>query len=149
MTFSVFSFAITLMIAVLILKWVMKGIKRGFSKMLVTLSIFLFSIFLGVIIARWVSDPLTDLAITLLDSYGMFNDLVTKLDHIKLIFKVVVDALITPIIFIGIFFALKAIIQLVVGKISDRIMRDLPYDTDSKPVKEPWYSKNSKPLEST
>ena len=146
MTFTVFSLAITLFIAALILKWVMKGMKRGFSKMLVTLSIFLISIVFGVIIARTVSDPLTDLMVSTLDSNGLFADLETKVSHIRLIFRVIIDALITPIIFIAVFFVLKAVVELIVGKISDRIMRDLPYDTENKPVKEPWHSKNSKPL---
>lgn len=146
MTFTVFSLGITLMIAALILKWTIKGIKRGFSKMLVTLSIFFASIVLGVIIARAVSDPIADLVISLLDSAGAFNELSARMSHIELIFKVVIDALITPIIFVAIFLILKLLIQIIIGKIADAIMKDLPYDTDSKPVKEPWYSKNSKPL---
>ena len=146
MTFTIFSLAITVIIATFVLTGVIKGIKKGFIKMLMLLSTFLIAIFLGVIISRAVSDPITDFVINLLADSGVFEELEQYIAHIRLVMYVIIDAFITPILFIAIFFTLKGILQIILAIISKILLKEPPFDMENRSSKETWYVKNSKPL---
>lgn len=146
MTFTIFSLAVTIWIVTLITLGVFKGLKKGFSKMLIDLGISVGALVLGIVAARLLSDPITNLALTAVDSMGLLTEVAGKLAHIRLIIFVIVDAMITPLLFIALFFTCRSILRLIIGKISNRIMRDLPYDTQTEGATDRWHQRNSKPL---
>lgn len=146
MTFTIFSMAVILLIATLILVWVFKGIKKGLAKMLIELGIALGAVVLGILAARYLSDPVTNLVLNFVQSTGMLASVESKIAHIYLLLFVIVDALISPLLFIALFFILRSLLRLIVGKIANRIMRDLPYDTASGSASDRWHHRNSKPL---
>lgn len=146
MTFTIFSLAVIIWIATLIVIGVFKGMKKGFSKMLIDLGIALGSVVLAIVAARYLSDPVTNLAINWVDSMGWLSDVSSKIAHLHILLFVIVDALITPLLFIALFFTVRPILRIVIGKIANRIMRDLPYDTESGSASDRWHHRNAKPL---
>lgn len=146
MSFSIFSFAVALLIGTIIFAHAIKGSKQGFQKSLITLGICIGSLILAIFLARLISDPVAKLAVGLIERSGAIDGIYDKIRHLNLLLFAVIDALITPILFVILYFLCRLIISIVVVPITRAFMKDLSYDTGCNDENTPWHKRNTKAL---
>lgn len=117
MTFSLFSIAVILIVALAIVIEVVRAINRGRKKTLVTLASILLTVFVSILITMFLTDLVVqgvmDLAFkTLKFDISQFKD---KLGNIETILFSYFDAIISPVLFLLVFVILRLLIALVIS----------------------------------
>ncbi len=111
MSFTFLSVVFIICVGIAVLKEVLKGLKLGFSRSLVTLSVVFISAVTSAVIAFFVSDiPAKLLSKTLLNEIPLLDSYSDNLQSVPDIARSVIDAMLTPIIFIILFPVLRAVL---------------------------------------
>ena len=112
MTFSLISVAVFLIAALIIIIEVVRALKRGFRKTLITLASLFLALFSSIIIAYFTSDLLAMLGYNLVNRIVDFSRFSEKIPSLKEIVMSYTDAVIAPAVFLITFFVMRGIIAI-------------------------------------
>ena len=136
MTFSLISVAVLLIAALIIIIEVVRAVKRGMRKTLITLASLFLAVFSSIIISYFVSDFFAIFAYNFKSREIELSGLSEKIPNIKEIFIAYADAIIAPIIFIMVFFIMRgliAIVMAIVNKAMAKKIDSYKYESEDAP----------------
>ena len=150
MTFTIFSAVLLLSVGLSVLKEVMKGLRRGFGRTAISLATVVFSALVAAPLAYWLSDLPAEIADSLLLRYlPGINTFIRQFPSLNELLVSIIDATISPLMFVVFFVVLRLISALVVKIIFSRRMKPKPDETGD-PVYEsenaPWHRRHSRSL---
>lgn len=141
MTFSLISVAVLCIMALVIVIEVVRAIKRGRNKTLVTLASIFLATFVSIIITRFLSDALAMFAVNFLTSSVDISSLSDKIASIDEIIFAYSDALISPLVFFLVFLLMRLIIAIII-KITYKIVEKKEDNYRYESENAPQYKKN-------
>ena len=132
MTFTIFSAVLLLCVGLSVLKEVMRGLNRGFGRTAISLATVVFSALVAAPLAYWLSDLPAEIADSLLLRYlPGINTFTNKFPSLNELLVSIIDAAISPLMFVVFFVILRLVSSLVVTILfKKRIL--------SKRTKKPW-----------
>ncbi len=146
MSFSLFSVAVLLLVAVFVSYQIARGIKRGFYESLIHVCLVLLSVVLSIIASKLLSDILVDSVYNMILSLGVFDSMLNNLPSTSSIIVAYCDAALTPFVFVFVYPIMSLIIRFVAFIVKGRY---LERDKTSERVKKEsasWIDKNQKLL---
>lgn len=147
MTFSLLSVAIALIIGAFVLSGALKGSRKGFTSTAISLAVSFATLFLAIIIARLVSDPLSNYVGRLVDRMGILDSLLSYFPSISDIILIAVDSIITPILFMVLYLALRPAVNALTSLVVKKALARLPYESgENRSDDAPIHVKYSKQL---
>ncbi len=127
MSFTLFSVIILLIFALAIFKRVLKGLKRGFLRSAISLSITIFSMIcsaaISVFISRLSSQYVSDMLFGMIGALGEYSE---TFPSIKIIFTGIVEVFIAPLIFVAGYLLIKLVINIVIYFVARRAWKKSP-----------------------
>ena len=113
MTLSLISVAIIFITALVIVIEVLRAIKRGRTKTLVTLASLFLAVFLSIFITNFLSNPIADFLIGLrIINVSGYEEKIPSISQILFAYG---DAIISPILFLLVFFIMRILIAIVMA----------------------------------
>ena len=123
MLFSLLSIAVFGIAAAIIYRQAKGGYKHGMSKSLIHLAILLFCAFFSSLISVLISTLLGNLAIGIMEVSGLLSFLSGELEMIKPVFGLLVNMLLSLVLYLPIFYLLKLLVKWIVRLCSAPAMR--------------------------
>ncbi len=114
MSFSLLSIAIIAVTAAVIYREVRKGYRHGLSRSLISLSILIFCAVFASLVSVWITKPIGALVIEILRSTGVLNLLSGTLALFVGIVKMLVNIIISLLLFLPTFYILRALVTYLV-----------------------------------
>ena len=150
MTFTIFSAVLLLCVGLSVLKEVMRGLNRGFGRTAISLATVVFSALVAAPLAYWLSDLPAEIADSLLLRYlPGINTFTNKFPSLNELLVSIIDAAISPLMFVVFFVILRLVSSLVVTILFKKRMKPKPDETGD-PVyeseKAPWHRRHSRAL---
>lgn len=128
MSFTLLSFVLLGAVLLGVFVEVRRGLRRGFVRAAVGLSTVLVSALGAVALSLWLSNIPAAFATDVLDIYlpSSLETIETTFPHVQSIIVAAVDALVTPILFVGFFLVLRLVLRIVAAI----VLRAMGYDPD-------------------
>lgn len=136
MTFNLISVAVLLVAALIILIEVVRAIRRGRNKTLVTLASLFLATFLSIIATRFISDIFAGHVLRLITKMFDISEISEKIPSIENILFAYSDSIIAPALFLLVFILMRIIIAIVVKivyKANEGKQENKKYESEESP----------------
>ena len=144
MSFTLYSVAILLTLATAIFIEIIRGIKKGFLKMAVRLGTAVGGILLALPLSLWVGDIPAELLTGTVMRIGMLRRYAESVAGLDELITAYVDAVLSPIAFVILFFVIRAILSLVVSIVYAKKLKDSRYDAGYVTSEDAWYRRHDR-----
>lgn len=128
MSFTLMSVLILILFFMIACKEVYNGVKKGFRRAALSLGSVLLSLFLTFIVTTWAAETLAELIVGLISGASLYVEFVSILPSLREVLIAVLTMAIGSVLFLFIFFLIRAIVWLVVSAKYKK--QTLPNDDD-------------------
>ncbi len=131
MTFTLFSVILLICVLIGAVIEALRGMKRGFARTMIGVAVALTAAIGGAVLAGLLSNPparrLTGFVMDRVPALASFND---KLPHAEDVAYLVVDCLLTAVLFIPVFLLLRLILRCIASVLCRRLEQSIPAEAD-------------------
>lgn len=145
MSFNLISLAVLCIAAIIITFEIIRSFSRGVRKSLVTLASIFVSLFSSIVITFWLSDIIKSPLIYILEKLNAMDIIFERFPNIGDVIFAYADALVSPIMFVLVFIALRIIVGIVfaiVFKRQEKKTGNTVYENEDAPQ----YKKKPRPI---